>query len=302
MTHKSHVIALDLGGTKIAGAVVRNGKILKKQIVPTPKDSASSVVSAMLELIQELLVFSPHARLIGVGTPGSIDHQNGIVRYAANLPGFINLPLQDMLSNQLNKTVTLENDAKAAAIAEHVYGAAKNASSSMFITISTGIGGAIIQNNRIWYGAKGIAGEIGHLKTQTAPDQFSAFEHLASGTAIARDASTVFKRPMQTKEVFELAQTGNQNALELVALAAKRIGHMIADLQLIVDPEVFVLGGGVSQAGQFFLEQITIAANNHAAGFAQVCIRQAALGTDAGMIGAAYLAEQQADDSQLLRV
>ena len=294
------LIGLDLGGTKIAGAVVLDGSILKKQIIPTPQDSASSVVAAMLELIQALLEFAPNAKLIGVGTPGSVNHQNGIVRYAANLPGFINLPLQDMLSKRLNKTVTLENDAKAAAIAEHVYGAAKNANSSMFITISTGIGGAIIQNNRIWYGAKGIAGEIGHLKTQTAPDQFSAFEHLASGTAIARDASTVFKRTIQTKEVFELAQTGNQNALEIVTLAAKRIGQMIADLQLIVDPEVFVLGGGVSQAGSFFLERIAAAANNHAAGFAQVCIRQAALGTDAGMIGAAYIARQHAKDSQLL--
>ena len=294
------LIGLDLGGTKIAGAVVLNGKILYKQIVPTPQDSAASVVNAMLELIQELLEFSPDTKLIGVGTPGSVDHQNGIVRFAANLPGFINLPLQDMLSKRLNKTVTLENDAKAAAIAEHVYGAAQNANSSMFITISTGIGGAIVQNNRIWYGAKGIAGEIGHLKTQTASDQFSAFEHLASGTAIARDASTVFKRTMQTKEVFELAKSGNQSALKIIELAALRIGHLIADLQLIVDPEVFVLGGGVSQAGSFFLERIAIAANNHATDFAQVCIRQAALGTDAGMIGAAYLAEQHAHDSQLL--
>lgn len=294
------LIGLDLGGTKIAGAVVLNGKILYKQIVPTPQDNASSVVSTMLELIQELLEFSPHTKLIGVGTPGSVDHQNGIVRYAANLPGFINLPIQDLLSNRLNKTVTLENDAKAAAIAEHVYGAAKQANSSMFITISTGIGGAIIQNNRIWYGAKGIAGEIGHLKTQTGTDQFSAFEHLASGTAIARDASIIFKRTMQTKEVFELAQTGNQNALEIISLAAQRIGRLIADLQLMIDPEMFVLGGGVSQAGSFFLERISTAANNHAADFAQVCIRQAALGTDAGMIGAAYIAEQHAQDSQVL--
>lgn len=299
MTHES-LIGIDLGGTKIAGAIVVNGKIIEKRIVPTPQTSASSVIAAIFDLVQKLLEIAPDTRFIGLGTPGSVDHQNGVVRFAANIPEFSNVPLRSILSKKLNKTIVLSNDAKAAAIAEHVYGAAQNANSSMFITISTGIGGAIIQNNRIWYGAKGIAGEIGHLKVKTESNQFFALEHLASGTAIARDASRVFEYAMETPEVFALAKQGNQKALQIIDLAAERIGQMIANLQLIIDPDVFVIGGGVSQAGSFFLERISTAAKNHVAGFSQVCIFQAALGTDAGMIGAAYLAELHAKDTEIL--
>jgi glucokinase len=294
------LIGLDLGGTKIAAAIVLNGGVFKKLVVPTPRTGAKDIIATMLELIQELLLVMPNIEFIGVGTPGSLDHQNGIVRFAANIPEFIDIPLRDLLCMGLNKTVTLENDAKAAALAEHVYGAARGTDSSMFITISTGIGAAIVQNNRIWYGAQGIAGEIGHLKTQTGLDQFRALEQLASGSAIARDASQILGRKLETPEVFALAKDGDAGALEIVDRAASRIGRVIADLQLIVDPEVFILGGGVSQVGSFFLERILSAANHHTAGFTGVNIRQAALGTDAGMIGAAYLAGLHAHDSKLL--
>jgi glucokinase len=301
------IIGIDLGGSKIAGAIVANGKILEKRIVPTPQTGAAAVIEAMLELGHELLKLSPNVRAIGVGSPGSVDVVNGIVRVAVNIAGFENVPLRDALAAGFNTPVTLENDAKAAALAEHRYGAAKCADSSIFLTISTGIGGAIIQNNRIWRGFHGIAGEIGHVRvhqqgTRAATGILEALEAVASGTAIAKEASLVLGRSVSTREVFSLARDGNSSMLKIIDQAAGFIGQVLCDLQLIVDPEVFILGGGVSEAGSFFLDRIESAANKQALEFAPVCIRQAELGTDAGMIGAACIAAQHTLNSQKLEL
>ncbi len=301
------LIGLDLGGTKIAGAVVLNGQILEKRIVPTPQTGASSVMSAMLELGHELLRFAPNVKAIGVGSPGSVDAVKGSVRIAVNIPGFENVALREALSLGFAKPVALENDAKAAALAEHLYGAARFADSSVFLTISTGIGGAIIQDNRIWRGFHGIAGEVGHVRVHqggalAATGILGALEGVASGTGIANKASQVFGRSMSTREVFALATDGNSSALNIIDQAAGLIGQVICDLQLIVDPEVFILGGGVSETGSFFLDRIQAAANKNALEFAPVCIRQAELGADAGVIGAACVAAQQIADSQKLEL
>jgi glucokinase len=297
------IIGIDLGGTKIAGAVVVNGQILEHQRVPTPQDGASSVIAAMLALGHELMKSAPNVRAIGVGSPGSIDVTNGVVRVAVNIPGFENVRLREALSAGFAKPVTLENDAKAAALAEHLYGAARFANSSVFMTISTGIGGAIIQDNKIWRGFHGIAGEIGHVSaSQTNVGIFESLENIASGTAIALAASRIFGRSLTTREVFGLATEGNSSALKIIDHAASCIGRVLCDLQLIVDPEVFILGGGVCETGNFFLDRIASAANEHALGFAPVHVRQAELGTEAGVIGAACVASQFMVDSSAVRV
>jgi glucokinase len=300
------LIGLDLGGSKIAGAIVVGGKILEKRIVPTPQTGASSVIGAMLELGHELMKFAPNVKAIGIGSPGSVDAKGGIVHIAVNIPGFENVPLRQVLSAGFAKPIALENDAKAAALAEHLYGAARYADSSIFLTISTGIGGAIIQNNRIWRGFHGIAGEIGHIKIphqgKVTGSSLEALEEVASGTAIAKQASLVLGRSISAKEVFGLARAGNLKLINIIDQAASCIGQVLCNLQLIVDPEVFVLGGGVSEAGSFFLDRIQATANEHALEFAPVLIRQAALGTDAGVIGAACVAAQQITDSQQLEL
>lgn len=301
------LIGLDLGGSKIAGAIVAGGKILEKRIVPTPQTGASAVMAAMLELGHELMKFAPNVKAIGVGSPGSVDAAGGVVRIAVNIPGFENIPLGQVLSAGFAKPVALENDAKAAALAEHLYGAARFADSSVFLTISTGIGGAIIQNNRIWRGFHGIAGEIGHIKiphrgTLAGSSLLGALERVASGTAIANQASLVLGHSMSAKDVFALARDGHSSATSIIDQAAACIAQVLCDLQLIVDPEVFVLGGGVSEAGRFFLDRIQTAADRNALEFAPVNIRQTELGTDAGVIGAACVAAQQIVDSQKLEL
>ena len=289
------LLGIDLGGTKIAVAAVRGGQITNKIVVPTPKGGWRSVFDAMIEAGKEVIRTVPEIAAIGVGVPGPIDFKRGVVKFAPNIPGFTEAPVTDALSAGFGRRIELENDANAAGLAEHTHGAGRGAASSIFITISTGIGGGIILNDRIWRGANGIAGEIGHIVSRpggvvAGSGVSGALEAVASGTAIARDASFAFAREMDTREVFELAQSGDWKALRIIDQAAHYIGTAIADMQKVYDPEVFVLGGGVSEVGDFFLDKIRAAALYGARGFADPVIRKAVLGGDAGVIGAALAA------------
>jgi glucokinase len=289
------LLGIDLGGTKIAVAAVRQGQIVSKVVVPTPKGGWRSVFDAMIEAGKEVMHAVPDIAAIGVGVPGPIDFKRGVVKFAPNIPGFTEAPVTDALSQGFGRKIELENDANAAGLAEHAYGAGKGATSSIFITISTGIGGGIILNDRIWRGANGVAGEIGHIVALpggpvAGSGVSGALEAVASGTAIARDATFAFAREMDTREVFELAQSGDPKALKIIDQAAWYIGSAIGDMQKTYDPEVFVLGGGVSEVGDFFLDKIRAAALDGAKGFADPVVRKAVLGGDAGVIGAALAA------------
>jgi glucokinase len=288
-------LGIDLGGTKIAVAAVENGKILSKVVVPTPKDGAKSVFDAMIQAGKDVLSAVPDVAGIGVGTPGPIDFKRGVIKFAPNINGMVEAPIVAALETGFGRKVELENDANAAGLAEHAHGAGHGASSSVFITISTGIGGGIIINNKVWRGANGVAGEMGHAVALpggvvAGSGVAGALEAMASGTALARDATFAFARPVSTKELFEMAQAGDWKALRIVDQAAMYIGQAIADIQKIIDPELFVLGGGVSEVGDFFLDRIRNVALDSAKGFADPIIRKAVLGSDAGVIGAALSA------------
>ena len=290
------LLGIDLGGTKIAAAAVQEGKIIAKVVIPTPRDGVDSVFNAMIEAAKEVLKTAPALR-VGVGVPGPLDFKKGEIRFAPNINGMVNAPVVAKLQAGLGLHIELENDANAAGLAEHTYGAGRGASSSYFITISTGIGGGIILNNRIWRGANGIAGEIGHIISLpggvvAGSGVSGALEAVASGTAMSRDATYAFARAVDTRELFVMAQEGEFRALKIVDQAARYIGCAIADLQKNLDPEVFVLGGGVSEVGEFFLNKIRSVAEAEAKGFAVPIIRKALLGSDAGVIGAALAARE----------
>lgn len=291
------LLGIDLGGTKIAVAAVRDGQIQHKIVAPTPKDGWESVVQAMLEAGREIMKITPNIHGIGVCTPGPIDFKTGVVKFAPNIPGFENAPIKQSLADGFGRAVELENDANAAGLAEHVYGAARGAASSIFITVSTGVGGGIILGDRVWRGANGIAGEIGHIVALpggpiAGSGVAGALEAVASGTAIARDANFAhgYGQNLTTRDVFEMAQKGESKCLAIVDQAAQYMGVAIADAQKVYDPEIFVLGGGVSEVGDFYLDRVRAAAEAYARGFAVPVIRKAVMGSDAGVIGAALSA------------
>lgn len=189
-----------------------------------------------------------------MGIPGPLNTDRTRVKFAPNIYGFTDVPLVDGLRDRLAQRVVLENDAKAAALAEAHLGAARGAESSIYVTVSTGIGAGIVLNGRIWRGRHGIAGEIGHITALpggpvSGAGLDGALEAVASGTAIARDASFALNRDVSTAEAFQLAQQGHPAARRVVAQAMRHIGIALADLQKTIDPEVFVLGGGVASVG-----------------------------------------------------
>jgi glucokinase len=293
-------IGVDIGATKIAFGVLKDQQLLERTTIPTPTDGWRSVLGSIVSTIRLLERSNPEAREVGVGVPGTHNRARTEVLSAPNIHGFENVPVVAYLTEHLDRPVDLENDANAAALAEGILGAAKHASSSMFITISTGIGASIMIDGRLWRGFHGIAGEIGHTITVPGgplpPSGIAgALEALASGTAIERDATFAFRRPTSVAEVFRLAQAHDTTAERVVHAAMRYLGMAIADVQKLLDPEVFVIGGGVASVGPYFYTHVQQYANEFAKGFSEVTILPAKFGVDAGVIGAAIGARQLAE-------
>jgi glucokinase len=290
-------IGVDIGATKIACGVLKEEQFFSKTTIPTPKDGWRGVLDSIVNTIKVLEKSHPGVTEVGVGVPGMHDRARTEVLFAANILGFTNVPIVDYLGERLACPVALENDANAAGLAEAVLGAARYASSTMFITISTGIGGCIITDGKVWRGFHGIAGEIGHVtRVPDGPIPPSgiagALEAVASGTAIERDATFVFRKPTSTAEVFRMAQDGDRRAEQIVHTAMRYLGMAIADVQKLIDPEVFVIGGGVASVGEYFYGHVQNYAREFARGFSDVTIVPAHFGVDAGVIGAAIAARQ----------
>jgi glucokinase len=293
-------IGVDIGATKIAFGVLKGQRLVEKTTIPTPTDGWRSVLDSIVNTIKLLERSNPEAHEVGVGVPGTHNQARTEVLFAPNIHGFENVPLVAYLAEKLGRPIDLENDANAAALAEGILGAAKHASSSVFITISTGIGASIMLDGQLWRGFHGIAGELGHTITVPGgpipPSGIAgALEAVASGTAIERDATFAFRKPTSVAEVFRLAQANDPMAEQVVHNAMRYLGMAIADVQKLLDPQVFVIGGGVALVGSYFYTHVQQYANDFAKGFSEVSILPAQFGVDAGVIGAAIGARQFAE-------
>ncbi|HKI58901.1 MAG TPA: ROK family protein [Trueperaceae bacterium] len=291
-------LGLDLGGTKIAAAVVEDGRILDAHRVETPQTGFEDVAEALAGAARTLLERGHGDVLaVGIGSPGPLDYEHGKVLFAPNIAGMEDAPIVEALQKRLQQRIVLENDANAAGLAEHLYGAARELQSSLYLTISTGIGGGLFIGDRVIRGAHGLAGEVGHMTVLPGgpiggDGLLGSLEAIAAGRSIARDASYGYGRDMETREVFERAESGEAKALAIVENAARFTGIGIANLQKIFDPEGFVIGGGMTAAGEFYISRIRKAAAEYLRGYPDADIRLAQLGTDAGVIGAAAVAAQ----------
>jgi glucokinase len=291
-------LGLDLGGTKILAAVVEDGRIVARQQLPTPRTGYTAVVDALTRAAKGLLKDHPEVTRVGLGSPGPLDIRAGKVVFAPNIPGLEDAPIAHDLSERLGLGVVLENDANAAGYAEHLYGAARSLQSSIYITISTGIGGGIFVGDRVVRGAYGVAGEVGHVTLEPGGPlcgcgHYGCWEAVAAGRALARDASHAYGFALSTEEVFARAQTGERLALRVVDQAAMYTGLGLANLLKAFDPDGFVLGGGIMKTGSFYLEKVQAAADTFTQGFPNVRLFLAELSTDAGVIGAASVAARE---------
>ncbi len=307
------VIGVDLGGTNVRSAVVDEaGRITHHhKLSVAGSGSADAVIDRIITCVSQTMDGCGRERVVGVGvgTPGLIIAETGMVVYAPNVPGWTDLPLKAILENRLNLPVAIENDANAAAIGEHWAGAGKGVRHMICITLGTGVGGAIILNNQIWRGANGAGGEVGHTTVIEngvlcgcgAPGCLEAY---ASAPAIARQAREALldgqdslltqlcgsdPRALNSAMVAEAAQAGDAVALAVMHRSATLLGVAIASLTNLLNPELFVIGGGVINAGNLIFDPIWEEVHRRAYKWSASILRivPAALGDDAGIIGAA---------------
>lgn len=304
-----YIIGIDLGGTKISGAIAhRDGRMLYSMTIPTlAAQGAYRVAERIVELIRALIEKQGASKNeisgIGIGSPGFVNSNQGVIAFAANLPGFNDFHISDFIEDRLGITTYVENDAKAAALGEMWFGAGRGCSNFIFMTISTGIGGAIVADGDIFAGMSNTAGEIGHMIINPEGPlcgcgHRGCLEAYASGTAIARMAAERLTKgedsllreykTVTSREVFEVAARGDRLALSVLDCSLHYLGVGVANLITLINPERVIIGGGVSMAGDIIFDRVwkEIRENSFKPMYENLSVVPAELKTDAGVIGA----------------
>jgi glucokinase len=313
----SSILAVDFGGTNIRVARFDNGQPPAQAQIKTPtiaEEGPEAVLQRLKDSIAQLLPESTSDLRIGIGAPGPLDPYRGVVFSAPNLPGWTEIPLQQIIEDEFDTPVFLGNDANLAALGEWKFGAGRGARNLVYLTISTGIGGGVIVDSRLLLGAHGLAAELGHLTIDPhgpicGCGQVGHIEAIAAGPAIARRAIAALEDGarstlrealeedgnLQAAQVGEAALAGDDLAIRIVLDTGEILGAYLADLAHVFNPEIFVLGGGVSQIGPLLLDSIDKSMREHVMNPAYLDglkISPAELGDDAGLVGALVLASQ----------
>jgi glucokinase len=289
---KNLIIGVDLGGTKICTAIAdKKGRIILSETVPTEaKKGRAHVIRRIEGAIIKICKDSGHSlssvESIGIGAPGPVLADKGVILDPPNLSGWKRVYLRDIISRRFRKKVFLENDANCAAIGELRFGAGKAFTDFVYVTISTGIGGGIIIGKKLYRGVSGSAGEIGHMVIdihgpKCGCGKIGHLEALASGPAMAR------RSKMPAEEIGRLAKKRDKKALEAIRYNGWLIGKGFANIVNIINPEAIIVGGGVSNLGKPLFDSIKKTVRESA--LDRVRIIPAQLKKDVGVIGAIAL-------------
>ncbi|MBW4672906.1 MAG: ROK family protein [Desmonostoc geniculatum HA4340-LM1] len=309
------ILALDFGGTKLAAALVNIGarEWLRYERRLSPANAnASTDLEIMRSLIYSLLQDTKPSA-IGVSFGGPVDASTGTVRLSHHVAGWENIPLKDLLEKEFGVSVGVDNDANVAALGEHRFGAGQGYDSLFYMTVSTGVGGGWILNGQPWRGVGGMAGEIGHMVVDPAGlvclcGKRGCVERLASGPYMAQNAKEVLENePHRRGQVLrglvrddltlltgqlvsEAAAAGDDVAKEVLHKAAWALGVGIGNVANLMNPQRFVLGGGVTKAGEDFWRVVRQVARETALPEVDFEVVPAALGDDAPLWGAVAIA------------
>jgi glucokinase len=304
------VAGVDIGGTKVLALAVDplTGQELARRQVPTPYDPGR-LLDQVTTVVAELQAEVGPLVGVGLGTPGLVDRR-GVLRYAPNLPGVFDLDLTTPVHRLFDLPVVAENDASCAALAEHRLGAARGADHAVVITQGTGIGGGIIVDGRLLRGAHGFAGEPGHILIDPAGPRCACgapghWEAVASGTGLAnlarqlvgegRGAGLLARAggdpaALRGEHVSAALDDGDADAAEVLRRFAAWVAHGLATLVSLFDPEVIVLGGGLSVISGDFLDAVRVALPETVLAWSHrpaIPVVPAQLGAEAGAVGAA---------------
>lgn len=305
------LIGIDVGGTNLVAAKVKDsGEILEKISIPVNRSASAEQLCADLVCLAQQVAKEDEIDAVGIGFPGLVDNQSGIVVQTPNMP-FSNTPFRDLFQKQLNVPVYMGNDANCAAIGEYWAGAAKGRETAMMITLGTGIGGGLVIGGKLYAGFAGGGMEVGHMVIDpNGPTcgcgRKGCFEQFASATALIRSAKEQMREvPMsllwdecygqvellQGVHVFRAAKNGDFTALKVLDTYINYLAMGLANLINILQPEMICLGGGISNAqDELFLIPLREQTKKYVFDkAAALCLERATLGNDAGLVGAAML-------------
>lgn len=310
------LLLLDFGGTKHTAAVMVSGEHqwrAYRRVFSPPNPNADYDLATMRALARELLTGERPAA-VGVSFGGPVDATSGTVRLSHHVPGWENVPLRQMLEAEFGAPASVDNDANVAALGEHRCGAGRGTGSLLYITVSTGVGGGWILNGQPWRGVEGMAGEIGHTVVDPHGPvclcgKRGCVERLASGPYIAQRAREWLEAQPERGQllremaghspeavtaqlVAQAATQGDKLAWEALEVAGWALGVAIGNAANLVNPQRFVLGGGVTKAGERFWETIRRVAHETALPEVHFDVAPAILGDDAPLWGAVVLAEE----------
>jgi glucokinase len=306
------VVGIDVGGTKImSGLSDTSGRILRHTTLPTEAQQGRDVVIERIERVaREVMSGVDHSRIIGVGigAPGPIDPFSGTLYSPPNLLDMDGVPLREIMRQRLGLPVYLANDANAAAVGEYLFGVREQVRNMIYITISTGVGGGIIIDGKLFVGARGMGGEVGHMTIEAEGPRcncgnIGCLEVLASGTAIARYGAALVaegRAPILSelakqrsayvtaRLVQEAAERGERESQAIIARVGFYMGVGIVNLLHLFNPQLVIIGGGVSHLGALLFDPIrrTVAERAIPAIADGVEILPAHLGDQVGLLGA----------------
>jgi glucokinase len=314
-------VGIDLGGTQLRVAVA-DGRGRLRTVLRRPTEAQRGrqhVIDRIGAAVRDALIEdgtnATSVEAIGLSMPGPVDPAAGMVISPPNLPGFVNVPLNRILTKATGIPSFLQHDAHLAALGEYLRGAARGANNTLYVTISTGIGAGLILDGELYGGAHGIAGEVGHIVVQPGGPACrcgnrGCLEAIASGTSIARDATARARVTPKSSlnrldaptaaDVVKAARSGDGLAIELLSNAGEALGIGMGTLVNLFNPELIVLGGSVVSAGGLLLTPMrrSMEASSWRSARRGLRIVRPALGADAGLVGAVEYARLRARNAR----
>jgi len=305
MAHK-FIIGIDLGGTNLKiGLLDLKYNIKLKRILTTRKfskkqDLISAIINSVNKIIEENKLKKSDIYGVGLGLPGPIDEKSGVVHFFPNIPGWREVNLKQILQKSLKLPVVLDNDAKLMCLAEYNLGAAYGFKNALCLTLGTGVGGGLIIGGKLYRGASNAAGEIGHTPINEKGPKCNCkgtacLETYIGNNKIIKEARRIFNRAISLEELSTLAKKRNKAALNIWIKVGTRLGIALAGIINLLNLDVIVIGGGVSNAGTVLFDTVRKTINERAMNV-QAChvkVLKAKLGSDAGLIGAAVLVKER---------
>lgn len=302
-----YTVGIDVGGTNVKlGLISDSGKIIVRSRLDTKTYTRNktklinALIVAIDELLEEKSVKKKDIRGIGIGLPGLINPQKGIVNHLPNVPGWRNVPLKKMLEQKIKIKTFIENDVNLIALAEWKFGAGKGVKNLICMTLGTGVGAGIILNNCLYRGEGFAAGELGHVPLNEKGPSCNCggeacFEKYVGNQTLMAKASKIFKiKNMINPQVYALANQGNTRAIQFFEELGTHIGHGLIGVINLLNPRLIIIGGGVSNNYKYFGKSVkdVVAKRCMKVQSKMVKIVRARLGDDAGIIGAQVLVKE----------